>query len=104
MGKLLATGRVRAAMLGAGLVLIAFNGRAAVGSIGPVLPEIVQALGLSALGASLLTTLPSLCFGLGAPLAPALVRLFGDERSVFVALLAIALGVGMRGVISAPTL
>jgi CP family cyanate transporter-like MFS transporter len=55
-------------------VLIAFNGRAAVGSIGPVLREIMQALGLSALGASVLTTLPSLCFGLGAPLAPALAR------------------------------
>ena len=48
-----ATGWFGATALGASLVLIAFNGRAAVGSIGPVLREIMQALGLSALGASM---------------------------------------------------
>jgi Major Facilitator Superfamily len=96
--------RFRAVALGAGLVLIAFNGRAAVGSVGPVLPEAMRAVGLSAFGASLLTTLPSLCFGLGAPLAPALARRLGDERSVLVALLMIALGVAMRGWPTAPSL
>jgi CP family cyanate transporter-like MFS transporter len=86
------------------LVLIAFNGRAAVGSIGPVLRDLMQALDLSVLGASLLTALPSLCFGLGAPLAPALARRLGNELGVLLALLMIAAGVGVRGLANAPSL
>ena len=49
-------------------------------------------------GGCLLTTLPSLCFGLGAPLAPALARWLGNEQSVLLALLMIALAAAGQGV------
>jgi CP family cyanate transporter-like MFS transporter len=64
----------------------------------------MQILGLSAFGASLLTTLPSLCFGLGAPLAPVLARRIGNAWSMLLAVLMIAVGVGVRGLANVPSL
>ena len=84
-------------LLATSLVLIAFNLRCAVASVGPVLPEIVRATGLSPAGASALTTLPSLCFGLFGPLAPAMSRRLGTERSLMAVLGAVVLGTALRG-------
>ena len=84
-------------LLGAALVLIAFNLRTPVTSVGPVLLEAVHAAGLSATGASLLTTLPALCFGLFSPLAPRLSRFLGMERAVLAALVALVAGTALRG-------
>src|SRR5690625_186902 len=53
--------------------------RPAVSSVGPVLQDLRTDLGLSATGASMLTTLPALCFGAGALVAPRLARRFGSE-------------------------
>lgn len=53
--------------------------RPAVSSVGPVLQDIRTDLGLSAAAASLLTTLPVVCFGAGAVVAPRLARRFGSE-------------------------
>jgi len=91
-------------LLGANLVLIAFNLRCAVASVGPVLPEIARSAGLSPAGASALTTLPSLCFGLFAPLAPWLSRRYGTERTVMAVLGAMVLGTALRGLAGAPAL
>lgn len=85
-------------LLGMALVLIAFNLRTPVTSVGPVLPEAVRATGLSGTGASLLTMLPSLCFGLFSPLAPRMSRVLGVERAVLAALAALVLGTALRGV------
>ena len=60
--------------LGAGLILIALNMRGLATSVSAVLPEIVKSTGLSPSGASWLTTMPSLCFGLFGPLAPSLAQ------------------------------
>ena len=54
-------------LLGASLVLIAFNLRPVFSSASALLPEIRDVLGLSATGASLLTTLPVVCLGLFSP-------------------------------------
>src|SRR4051812_9558819 len=72
----------RRILLGASVVLIAFNLRPVFASLSVVLPEIIQATGLSATAASLLTTLPILCLGVFAPLAPWLGRRFGTERTL----------------------
>ncbi len=80
------------------MVLIAFNLRLAVTSVAPVLHPIMAATGLSPEGASVLATLPSLCFGLFAPLAPVLVRRLGAERALLAATAAIALGSALRGI------
>ncbi len=86
------------------VVLIAFNLRPAFSSIAPVLNEIMADTGLTATGASVLTTAPVLCLGLFSPLAPWLARRIGTERTALAALLAILLGTGLRGLASAPAL
>ena len=98
--------RSRAAriVLGASLVLIAFNLRSLFSSLSVLLPEVMQATGLSAMGASLLTTLPVLCLGLFAPFAPGLAQRYGAERTLLGALLLLALGTGLRWFESVPLL
>ncbi|MHA7617211.1 CynX/NimT family MFS transporter [Cellulosimicrobium cellulans] len=78
------------------IVLAALNLRPAVVAISPVLGEIRTDLGLSATAAGVLTTLPVLCFGLLAPLAPVLARRWGLERALFVSLVLLCVGFGLR--------
>ncbi|MDH6232665.1 CP family cyanate transporter-like MFS transporter [Mesorhizobium soli] len=91
-------------VLGASLVLIAFNLRPLFSSLSVLLPEVMQEAGLSTIWASLLTTLPVLCLGIFAPLAPKLAQRFGAERTLLGALLLLALGTALRGLESVPLL
>ncbi|MGE8186450.1 CynX/NimT family MFS transporter [Pseudomonas sp. NPDC086278] len=79
-----------------GLILVALNLRPALSSMAPMLSEVSKSLGLSAAEAGLLTTLPVLCLGLFAPLAPLLARRFGAERVVLGILLLLAGGIILR--------
>jgi CP family cyanate transporter-like MFS transporter len=79
-----------------GLVLVALNLRPALSSMAPLLSDVSSSLGLSAAKAGLLTTLPVLCLGLFAPLAPILARRFGAERVVLGILLTLAAGIVLR--------
>lgn len=79
-----------------GLVLVALNLRPALSSMAPLLSLVSESLGLSASQAGLLTTLPVLCLGLFAPLAPVLARRFGSERVIFAILLTLAAGIAVR--------
>jgi hypothetical protein len=79
-----------------GLILVALNLRPALSSMAPMLSEVSKSLGLSASQAGLLTTLPVLCLGLFAPLAPVLARRFGAERVVLGILLTLAGGIILR--------
>ncbi|MDM0014326.1 MFS transporter [Variovorax sp. J22P168] len=94
----------RRLLLGLSLILIAFNLRPLFGSLSVLLPEVMRDTGLSASGASVLTTLPLLCLGLFAAPAPALARRFGPERTLFGALLLICVGTLLRGSGSLPVL
>lgn len=60
-----------------GVMLIAVNLRPAVASVGPVLADLRHATGLGAVGASILTAIPIICFGALAPVAPRLARRLG---------------------------
>ncbi|WFU87512.1 MFS transporter [Rhizobium sp. CC1099] len=91
-------------ILGVSLVLIAFNLRPVFSSASALLPEIRAGLGLSALGASLLTTLPVVCLGAFSPLAPKLAQRLGAERTLLGVLVLLALGTAMRGLSSVPLL
>ncbi|OWO96947.1 cyanate transporter [Rhizobium esperanzae] len=91
-------------LLGASLVLIAFNLRPVFSSASALLPEIRSELGLSALDASLLTTLPVVCLGVFSPLAPRLAQRIGTERTLLGVLLLLALGTALRGLFSVPLL
>ncbi|ANJ96540.1 cyanate transporter [Serratia plymuthica] len=78
------------------LVLIGLNMRPLLTSIGPLLPTLRQATGLSFGGAALLTTLPVLMMGLMALAGGAINRLFSERTSVVLSLLAIGLGAAWR--------
>ncbi|WP_281078797.1 MFS transporter [Variovorax paradoxus] len=99
-----APSRGRRILLGASVVLIAFNLRPVFSSLSVVLPEIIRATGLSATAASLLTTLPVLCLGLFAPLAPGLGRRFGTERTLLGCMALILVGTLLRGTGHVPLL
>ncbi|MFS0828429.1 CynX/NimT family MFS transporter [Pseudomonas phoenicis] len=86
----------RAWLLLLGLVLVALNLRPALSSLSPLLGQVSERLGLSASSAGLLTTLPVLCLGLFAPLAPRLARRFGAERVILGILLTLAIGILLR--------
>ncbi|RII09374.1 putative transporter YycB [Streptomyces sp. YIM 130001] len=78
------------------LILAALNLRPAVTSIGPVLEEIRDGLGMSATVAGLLTSMPAVCFALVGFAAPRLARRFGHEAVVACGALAIAAGLAVR--------
>ncbi|MET7875773.1 MFS transporter [Micromonospora profundi] len=78
------------------MLLVALNLRAAVTSLGALLDEIRDGLGLSGVTAGLVTTLPTIAFaGLGA-LTPWLVRKVAPARVLVVAMFALALGQVLR--------
>ncbi|HEU0278063.1 MAG TPA: MFS transporter [Rhodanobacteraceae bacterium] len=83
--------------LAAAMVLLAFNLRLIFPSLSVLLPEILRATGLSATGATYLTTLPILCMGAFAPLAPWCARRFGTERTLLGVLVLMAIGTVLRG-------
>ena len=85
-------------LVGAGVMLIAFNLRPALSSVGPVLRAIMAGTGLGAAGAAVLTTLPVLCLGLACVLAPGIIRRFGADRGVLAGTLVIAVGLALRGI------
>ncbi|QND50914.1 MFS transporter [Phyllobacterium sp. 628] len=91
-------------IFGLSLVLIAFNLRPVFSSASALLPEITAQMGLSSFGAGVLTTLPVLCLGLFAPLAPRLAQRIGAERALFGVLILLALGTALRGLQSLPLL
>jgi CP family cyanate transporter-like MFS transporter len=83
-------------LLIAALFLIGINLRPAISSVAPLLEAIRNGIGLSSAGAGLLTTLPVLCFGIFAPLAPRMARWLSEDRAIMAGLLALAAGIGVR--------
>jgi len=86
----------RTALVLAGLLLLSVNLRPAAVSVGPVLAEVRDALGLSPALASLLTTLPVLAFAVVGGLAPWLARTAGLHRVLLGSLVAVVAGLSLR--------
>ena len=78
------------------IVLAALNLRPGVVAVSPLLGEILAEEGLSATAGGVLTTLPVLCFGILAPVAPGLARRVGLERALFGSLVLLCLGFALR--------
>lgn len=74
-----------------GLLLAALTLRPQVVGIGPLLPDVQAAFGISFAVAGLLVTIPVVCMGLFAPVAPLLAGRIGAVRAVTVAVSLIAL-------------
>lgn len=85
----------------AGLILLAFNLRPAAVSVGPVLAEVTDGVGMSHTTAGLLTSLPVLAFAVFGAVAPALARTIGVHRVTLLSLVAVVLGLGGRAAVSA---
>ncbi|MCY1140040.1 MFS transporter [Actinoplanes sp. Pm04-4] len=78
------------------LLLAAVNLRLAVTSVGPVLDEIRDGLGMSSTMAGLLTSVPVVCFAAVGLTAPRLARRFGASRVILVGLVVLAAGLAVR--------
>lgn len=78
------------------IVLVGVNLRPVITSVGPVLESIRLGLGMSPTSIGFLITLPILCFGAFAPLAPRLLRYQTIEQLISYGLLALAFGIGLR--------
>jgi MFS transporter, CP family, cyanate transporter len=84
------------ALLVVAVVLTALNLRPAITSVGPLLGDMRDELGTSALWAGLLTTLPGLCFAAAGLTAPWLARRFGIGSAIAAALLVLTTGLLLR--------
>src|SRR5215212_3485662 len=91
-----ARSRTASVLLVAAIVAVALNQRPAVVAVAPVLGDLRSDTGLSSAMAGLLTTLPVLCFGAFAPIAPRLARRIGLETAVALSLLLLAAGIALR--------
>jgi CP family cyanate transporter-like MFS transporter len=79
-----------------GVVVLAFNMRPAAASIGPVLEETIDGLGMDHVTAGVLTTLPVLAFGVFGALAPGLARRLGVHRTTLLSLVSVVAGLVVR--------
>ncbi|MFJ3230562.1 CynX/NimT family MFS transporter [Streptomyces sp. NPDC086787] len=79
-----------------GIVLSALNLRPAITSLGALLEEVRDGLGMSGGVAGLLTSVPPLCFAAFGVMAPRLARRFGPAAVVCAGMAAIAAGLLIR--------
>ncbi|MEU6390002.1 CynX/NimT family MFS transporter [Streptomyces sp. NPDC046939] len=79
-----------------GIVLAALNLRPAITSLGALLEEVRDGLGMSGSVAGLLTSVPPLCFAVFGVMAPRLARRFGASAVVCAGMAAIATGLIVR--------
>lgn len=86
----------RRRLLVAGVVLAALNLRPAITSLGALLEEVRDGLGMSGGVAGVLTSVPSVCFAVFGLLAPRLARRIGLGAVLLAAMAAVAVGLLVR--------
>jgi CP family cyanate transporter-like MFS transporter len=95
-GKAAARSRAATWLLVAAIVAVALNQRPAIVAVAPLLDDLRTDIGLSSALAGLLTTVPVLCFGAFAPVAPRLAQRAGLETAVGASLVLLAGGIALR--------
>ena len=83
--------------LGLAMMLVAFNLRPALSTVGPLLGLIRDSTGLTPAGAACLTTLPVLCLGLACTLAAPVIRRIGPDLGVLAGMTIVGAGLALRG-------
>lgn len=78
------------------ILLVSLNLRGAITCVGPLLDQIQAAFNLSATAAGLLASLPLFAFAGISPYAAPLARRIGMERAIFLSLLLLLFGLGLR--------
>lgn len=81
-----------------GVVLVATGMRPALTSVGPVLDRIGLDTGLSAPGLGLLAAVPLLAFAAISPVVHGVTLRWGIDRTLLIALVLLAVGVGLRSI------
>ncbi|AXN39880.1 MFS transporter [Peribacillus butanolivorans] len=94
----------RIGLLIIGIIMIGANLRAPLTSVGPLVTSIRDNLGISNTLSGSLTTLPLLAFALLSPFAPKLARRFGMELTLFISLILLTVGIGIRSIGGVTTL
>ncbi|QSF46753.1 CynX/NimT family MFS transporter [Paenibacillus tianjinensis] len=79
-----------------GIIFVAAALRAPFTSVGPLLEQIRDGLGLSNTLAGFITTLPLLAFALLSPFAPQLARRYGLGNTLLLAMLTLSMGILLR--------
>lgn len=85
-------------------ILIAVNLRPVASSVGPILEEVTQGLGMSTTVAGSVTALPGLAFGLVGALAVGLARRVGMTTGIVLGLLTLCVGLLARSMIDSTVL
>ncbi|WP_313479991.1 MFS transporter [Microbacterium sp.] len=94
--------RTEKALLVLGIVVLGFNLRPAVVSVGPVLDEITDGLSMTSTTAGLLTTLPVIAFALFGATASGLARWIGIHKLTLLSLGAVMGGLALRALVDSP--
>jgi CP family cyanate transporter-like MFS transporter len=89
--------RLERVLLVTGVLALGYNLRGSITSLPPVFPELQDSLHLSAATVSVLAATPVICFGVVSGFAAALARRAGEERVLFVAMVALVAGLLARG-------
>jgi CP family cyanate transporter-like MFS transporter len=79
-----------------GIIFLAFNLRPAITAVGPLIAIIQKSLGINNLEAGLLTTIPLIAFAVLSPLVAKFSRRWGNEKTLFLALLILTAGIFTR--------
>lgn len=87
------------ALVGAAIILLAFNLRLAVGSLGVVLAAVRDDLAMSAAVGGILTTVPVICFAVFGISAGQVVKRVGLHRTVVLTLIMMATGLILRAMV-----
>ncbi|MHA3021499.1 CynX/NimT family MFS transporter [Mycobacterium sp. BMJ-28] len=83
-------------LLTVAVVLTALNLRPAITSVGPLLGDMRDTFGASAVWAGVLTTLPGLCFATAGLAAPRVAARIGADRAIAAALVILSAGLLLR--------
>ncbi len=86
------------------IMVIGFNLRPAITSVGPLLGTIRDQIGLENWSAGTITSLPLIAFAVISPLAPRIGRRLGNDQAVMLGLILLFVGIGMRSVPYTPPL
>ncbi len=78
------------------ILLVTMNMRGAITCVGPLLKDIQAHFGLSGTAAGLLTSLPLFAFGFLSPYAAPVARRLGMEQAIFLSMLLLVAGMGLR--------
>jgi CP family cyanate transporter-like MFS transporter len=83
-------------LLAIGVAATAFNLRAAIVGVGPLLDTIREDFGISTTVAGSISTLPVICFGTLAGVAPWLARRYGIDRMIWLTMVGLTVGILVR--------